>query len=167
MRQAKFEVKNRKIGANTFYVRAFPPLQGLKLYGDLQKAITAALKGGLTSNGETEDMKEALLGAQINIGAILAQLGESFNGEVLAQFSERLLDAEYISVKIKGEEEAVMLTEDVINELFTGKLVELLKLEKFIIEVNFGDFFALIPNLSGVREMLVSKQKFPAPYRQH
>lgn len=157
MRQAKFEVKNRKIGANTFYVRAFPPLQGLKLYGDLQKAITAALKGGLTSNGETEDMKEALLGAQINIGAILAQLGESFNGEVLAQFSERLLDAEYISVKIKGEEEAVMLTEDVINELFTGKLVELLKLEKFIIEVNFGDFFALIPNLSGVREMLVSK----------
>lgn len=157
MRQAKFEVKNRKIGANTFYVRAFPPLQGLKLYGDLQKAITAALKGGLTSNGETENMKEALLGAQINIGAIIAQLGESFNGEVLAQFSERLLDAEYISVKIKGEEEAVMLTEDVINELFTGKLVELLKLEKFIIEVNFGDFFALIPNLSGVREMLVSK----------
>jgi hypothetical protein len=157
MRQAKFEVKNRKIGANTFYVRAFPPLQGLKLYGDLQKAITAALKGGLTSNGETENMKEALLGAQINIGAILAQLGESFNGEVLAQFSERLLDAEYISVKIKGEEEAVMLTEDVTNELFTGKLVELLKLEKFIIEVNFGDFFALIPNLSGVREMLVSK----------
>ena len=157
MRQAKYEVKNRKIGANTFYVRAFPPLQGLKLYGDLQKAITAALKGGLTSNGETENMKEALLGAQINIGAILAQLGESFNGEVLAQFSERLLDAEYISVKIKGEEEAVMLTEDVINELFTGKLVELLKLEKFIIEVNFGDFFALIPNLSGVREMLVSK----------
>lgn len=157
MRQAKFEVKNRKIGANTFYVRAFPPLQGLKLYGDLQKAITAALKGGLTSNGETENMKEALLGAQINIGAILARLGESFNGEVLAQFSERLLDAEYISVKIKGEEEAVMLTEDVINELFTGKLVELLKLEKFIIEVNFGDFFALIPNLSGVREMLVSK----------
>lgn len=157
MRQAKFEVKNRKIGANTFYVRAFPPLQGLKLYGDLQKAITAALKGGLTSNGETENMKEALLGAQINIGAILAQLGESFNGEVLAQFSERLLDAEYISVKIKGEEEAVMLTEDVINELFTGKLVELLKLEKFIIEVNFGDFFALIPNLSGVHEMLVSK----------
>lgn len=157
MRQAKFEVKNRKIGANTFYVRAFPPLQGLKLYGDLQKAVTAALKGGLTSNGETEDMKEALLGAQINIGAILAQLGESFNGEVLAQFSERLLDAEYVSVKIKGEEEAIMLTEDVINELFTGKLVELLKLEKFIIEVNFGDFFALIPNLSGVREMLVSK----------
>lgn len=157
MRQAKFEVKNRKIGANTFYVRAFPPLQGLKLYGDLQKAVTAALKGGLTSNGETEDMKEALLGAQINVGAILAQLGESFNGEVLAQFSERLLDAEYVSVKIKGEEEAIMLTEDVINELFTGKLVELLKLEKFIIEVNFGDFFALIPNLSGVREMLVSK----------
>lgn len=157
MRQAKFEVKNRKIGANTFYVRAFPPLQGLKLYGDLQKAITAALKGGLTSNGETENMKEALLGAQINIGAILAQLGESFNGEVLAQFSERLLDAEYISVKIKGEEEAIMLTEDVINELFTGKLVDMLKLEKFIIEVNFGDFFALIPNLSGVREMLVSK----------
>lgn len=157
MRQAKFEVKNRKIGANTFYVRAFPPLQGLKLYGDLQKAITAALKGGLTSDGETENVKEALLGAQINIGAILAQLGESFNGEVLAQFSERLLDVEYVSVKIKGEEEAIMLTEDVMNELFTGKLVELLKLEKFIIEVNFGDFFALIPNLSGVREMLVSK----------
>lgn len=157
MRQAKFEVKNRKIGANTFYVRAFPPLQGLKLYGDLQKAITAALKGGLTSNGEMEDMKEALLGAQINVGAILAQLGESFNGEVLAQFSERLLDAEYVSVKIKGEEEAIMLTEDVINELFTGKLVELLKLEKFIIEVNFGDFFALIPNLSGVREMLANR----------
>lgn len=157
MRQAKFEVKNRKIGAHTFYVRALPPLQGLKLYGDLQKAITAALKGGLTSNSETEDMKEALLGAQINIGAILAQLGESFNGEVLTQFSERLLDAEYVSVKIKGEEEAVMLTEDVVNELFTGKLVDMLKLEKFIIEVNFGDFFDLIPNLSGFREMLANK----------
>lgn len=156
MRQAKFEVKNRKIGANTFYVRAFPPLQGLKLYGDLQRAVTSALKDGLTPNGETEDMKEALLGAQINVGAIIAQLGESFNGEVLAQFSERLLDAEYVSVKIKGEE-AIMLTEDVINELFTGKLVDMLKLEKFIIEVNFGDFFDLIPNLSGFREMLANK----------
>lgn len=157
MRQAKFEVKNRKIGVNTFYVRAFPPLQGLKLYGDLQRAVTSALKDGLTPNGETEDMKEALLGAQINVGAIIAQLGESFNGEVLAQFSERLLDAEYVSVKIKGEEEAIMLTEDVINELFTGKLVDMLKLEKFIIEVNFGDFFDLIPNLSGFREMLANK----------
>ena len=102
-------------------------------------------------------MKEALLRAQINVGAILAQLGESFNGAVLTQFSERLLDADYVSVKIKGEEEAVMLTEDVINELFTGKLVDMLKLEKFIIEVNFGDFFDLIPNLSGFREMLANK----------
>lgn len=133
MRQAKYEVKNRKIGVNTFYVRAFPPLQGLKLYGDLQRAVTSALKGGLTPNGETEDMKEALLGAQINVGAIIAQLGESFNGEVLAQFSERLLDAEYVSVKIKGEEETIMLTEDVINELLLVSLLNCLSLKNLLL----------------------------------
>lgn len=157
MKLARFDVKSKKIGENTFYVRPLPPLQALKLYGDLQKTVTASLRGGLTSNSNSENLSDALLGSEINIGNIIAQLGENFSGEVLAQFSERLLNADYVSVKPKGETEAVMLDDGMINQLFTGGIVEMLKLEFFVIEVNFGDFFDLIPNLSGVREMLAKK----------
>lgn len=153
MKIAKFEVKNKKIGENTYYVRPLPPLKALKLYGDLQKTLTAALKNGLIPNGATEDLKENLLGSQINVGNIIAQLGENFSGEVLEQYAERLLNEDYVSVKRKGETEAVMLTDDVVNDIFTGNVLEMLKVAFFVVEVNFGDFFALIPNLSGVREM--------------
>ncbi len=157
MKIAKFEVKSKKIGENTYYVRPLPPLKALKLYGDLQKTVTAALKNGLIPAGATEDLKESLLDSQINIGNIIAQLGENFNGEVLEQYAERLLNEDYVSVKRKGEDEAVMLDEATMNDIFTGNILEMLKVAFFVVEVNFGDFFALIPNLSGVREMLAMK----------
>lgn len=157
MKVARFDVKNKKIGENTFYVRPLPPLTALRLYGDLQKTLTASLRGGLTTKGESDSITETLLNSDINIGNIIAQLGANFNGEVLTQFTERLLDKDYVSVKPKGETEAVVLDEQMVNELFTGNILEMFKLEFFVIEVNFGDFFDLIPNLSGLQKRLATK----------
>ena len=146
---AKFDVKEKKIGEHTYYVRPFPPFPSTALLGDIQAVITTAMKDSTSGvNTSTQD----LLDAQVNLGNLIAGLGQNLNGEVLVKFSHRLLDSDYVSVKFKntaGETETVRLTEEVINQLFTANLTEMLKLLYFIIEVNYGDFFALVPNLSG------------------
>lgn len=146
---AKFDVKEKKIGEHTYYVRPLPPFPAQALLGDMQAVITTAMKNS-TANVDTH--VQDLLDAQINVGNIIAGIGQNLKGDVLVKFSHRLLDSDYVSVRVKnanGETETVRMTEEVIDQLFTANLTEMLKLLYFIIEVNYGDFFALTPNLSG------------------
>lgn len=156
MKLAKYEVKEKTIGNYTFYVRAFPPLYALELLGDLQAVITASLKGATANT----DKNSSILDAEVNIGNIVSSLGENLKGPVLVKFANRLLDEEYISVKLKndnGEYETVRLNESLVNEVFGARISDMLKLLYFVIEVNYSDFFDLIPDVSGLQKMLVKK----------
>lgn len=144
---AKFETKNKKIGDNVFYVCPFPPFQALELLGDIQAVVTTAMKDSISA---VDKESESVLDAKINIGVIIAGFGKNLTGNVLVKFANRMIDAEYVSVMQKGEDEAVKLTEALANNLFSAKLTDMLKLLYFIIEVNYSDFFALIPDLSGL-----------------
>lgn len=144
---AKFDVKEKKIGENIYYVRALPPFPALSLLGDIQAVLTTALKDTTHREGDSD-----VLSTTIDFGNFIANMGNNLNGEVLIKFSNRLLDSDYVSVKKKtssGEYETIRLSEEVIDSIFTANIMELLELLYFVLEVNYGDFFALMPNLSG------------------
>ena len=161
MELALFEVKEKKIGDNTFYVRPFPVLQALELLGDLQAVFTTGLeKFDVKDDGRKDGAPKSFLEKNATIGAAIAGIGENLKGPALVGFAKRLLDSNYVSVKRAGEAEPVRLTADVYNNIFSGNLKQLIELLYFIVvDVNFADFFELVPShigtlLSNAKEQL-------------
>lgn len=152
MELANFETKEKQIGDNIFYVRALPPLQGIELLGDLQAVFTTGLKDvdvNSKSNGKSNGNK-SLLDQNITIGAAIAGIGQNLKGPALVAFTKRLLDPNYVSVKRPGDDTPIRLTPDIYNNIFTGHLSQMLELLYFIVcDVNFDDFFELLPNHTG------------------
>ena len=129
-------IKEKQIGDNIYYVRAFPPLVALGLLGDLQAVVTTSLKDNDIKADEKEQNKK------IDIGKFIAGIGQNLKGETLVTFANRLLTPEYVSVKLKDEEEPQRLDKNIQGIIFTGNIKEMLDVMYFVIEVNFGDFFA-------------------------
>lgn len=151
MELASFEVKEKKIGDNTFYVRPFPVLQALELLGDLQAVFTTGLeKFDVKDDAQKDGAPKSFLEKNVTLGAAIAGIGENLKGPALVGFAKRLLDPEYVSVKRAGAAEPVRLTTDVYNNIFSGRLKQLIELLYFIvIDVNFADFFELVPSHIG------------------
>lgn len=133
------EIKEKVIGGNTYYVRAFPPLDSLKLLGDLQAVVTGSMGDAVEGDGPTLDK-------EVNFGALVSGIGSKLTGEKLVNFAERLLKEDYVSVRVAGESEPVKLSVLKREEVFTGKVKDMLAVMIFVLEVNYSDFFDLIPN---------------------
>lgn len=144
------EIKEKMIGDNTYYVRAMNPFEALKLLGDLQRVITTSL--GNAAEGEGE-----FLDKEVNMGAIVAGIGNKLDGETLMMFADRLIKPEYVSVRMAGESEPSRLNKVKAEEIFTGKIKDMITLMFFIIEVNYSDFFDLAQNAFGNMQALLKK----------
>lgn len=144
------EIKEKMIGDNTYYVRAMNPFEALKLLGDLQRVITTSL--GNAAEGEGE-----FLDKEVNMGAIVAGIGNKLDGETLMMFADRLIKPEYVSVRMAGESEPSRLNKVKAEEIFTGKIKDMITLMFFIIEVNYSDFFDLAQNAFGNMQVLLKK----------
>lgn len=147
-----YDIKEKSIGNNTFYVSPFPPLISLGLLGDIQAVITTSLGNNNIANGNAvaDSDEKSLLDKDINMGAVIAGIGNNLKGPALVQFAERILLTEMVSVKCPGETEAVKLTKGKLNEIFAGHIKDMLELMYFVLEVNYADFFEKMPNLTGI-----------------
>lgn len=123
-----------EIDGEEYYVRPLPPPLALRLLGDLQAVVTSAMKG---TAGAGEQ------GVDISLGDLIAGVGGNLSGAALLGFKDRILVKEYVSVKIKTihGDEVVPLDANRQEELFTGKILSMLKLMYFVLEVNYKDFF--------------------------
>ena len=136
------EIKEKVIGGNTYYVRALPPLESLKLLGDLQAVVTGSMGDSIEGEGPA-------LERDVNLGTIIAGIGSKLTGEKLVGFAERLLKEDYVSVRMDGKSEPVKLNMLKREEIFTGKIKDMLAVMIFVLEVNYSDFFDLIPKSFG------------------
>lgn len=144
------EIKEKQIGENTYYVRAMNPFESLKLLGDLQKVVTTSLGNAAEGDGN-------FLDREVNMGAIVAGIGNKLDGETLMMFADRLIKPEYVSVRAAGEAEPTRLNKIKAEELFTGKIKDMIALMFFVIEVNYSDFFDLAQNAFGNMQALLKK----------
>lgn len=144
-------IKEKEINGNTYYVRPFPPLDGLALWGDLQFIVTSAMGKAVDSDGTD------LLDANINLGAVIAGIGSNLKGNKLVEMAKRIIHEDYVSVKRSNMDTPVRLDKNAFNELFTGQLTTLFKLMSFVLEVNFADFLEDAPGLIGLLKKLQVK----------
>ncbi|MBR2140288.1 MAG: hypothetical protein IJ963_05445 [Phascolarctobacterium sp.] len=147
------ELKSREIGSNKYYVREFPPLEALKLLGDLQAVVTSSLG----SVGIEQDDKP-LLEKDINVGSVIAGIGGKLDGATLVGFADRILKKDYVSVQRESDDTPVRLDRNVFDEVFAGRVSEMLQVMYFVLEVNYSDFFGYLPSLSGVLTKLAKKK---------
>ena len=149
---ANYDVKEKRIGDNVYYVRALPPLVALELLGDLQAVVTTSFNDGI------QVAEENVMDSNINIGNMIAGIGRNLKGPALVGFTKRLLHPDYVSVKRIGDEVPVKLDWAAVDTIFTGKLSQMMGLIYFALEVNYEDFFGLIPQGSGILKLLKEQQ---------
>lgn len=119
------------IGANTFYVRKFEPLIGLKIWGNIGVKFGPALAQFTSENG--------LRGA-------VETLFISMNGEETQRMFSMVVKPDYVSITQTPPDEAVKLTDAEINRHM--QFADLFELWWFALVVQFGPLL-----LRGIRRI--------------
>ncbi|MFQ7191012.1 MAG: phage tail assembly chaperone [Megamonas funiformis] len=148
-----------KIGDDVFTVRQFPPFYAIRVLGELQKIITPALGGVLKGISENNgDMDTENLGDMLQIISNgLEKLAYTIDGDKLELALKLLLDEKYVAVKIEksnGKKDFIRLDEGAINEVFEGRIIDMIVLAIKIFKVNYLDFSQLSSVPIGVQKTL-------------
>lgn len=150
------EIKTYTQGPYTFNIRQYPPFYALKVLGELQKVIAPILDGAISgvSKPDVKDTSRSDLAviATVASGGLI-KLSQHINGDDFEHISKLLLDPEYVYVKGKDYKSMEKLTEDVANEVFSGRPIDMIVLMMKVVAVNFMDFGKLCSIPSGVREV--------------
>ena len=92
------------------------------------------------------------------IGEALVRMPDHLDGERMEKLCKLLLDGEYIGVSTDGLKTPVKLSENALNEVFTGRPFDIVALMYKVFEVNFLDFSKLssvqIGNQNALGELL-------------
>ena len=142
-----------QMGNDVFFIQQIPPFEGLEVLGEVQKVLLPAIGGALMGVNASSgaDAKETGINA---IYMIMDSLPQHLDGASLQKLERLLIDQQYIAVKKDGKCDAIALDEDVINEIFTGRTLDLIALMFKVFEVNFGDFSKLSGIPAGIRRVL-------------
>ena len=150
------ETKKYDQGDYTFAIRPFPAFHSMKVLGDLQRVVVPALGGAIgglkpeSLDMDTSDVK--FIGGAV--ADALNNLGKTLVGETLERAAELLLDPQYVSVAPLHTKDFQPLDEGAVNEIFSGRIIDLIALMVQIFKVNYADFSKLSSVPTGVRKAL-------------
>ena len=128
----------------------------MKVLGDLQKVAVPALGGAIgglkpeSLDMDTSDVK--FIGGAV--ADALNNLAKTLDGETLERAAELLLDPQYVSVAPLHTKDFQPLDEGAVNEIFSGRIIDLIALMVQIFKVNYADFSKLSSVPTGVRKAL-------------
>lgn len=137
----RFNRKSFQLGGDTFFVQLIPPKESLKAWTEVQKILLPALSGameGINIKAENETDK------WVNVVASAFQtLPYTLDADKVERLYAFLLNPEYIAVQREGDKTPIRLSEDLIDEIFTGRTFDLFFLMAKIVQVNYLDFSML------------------------
>lgn len=138
-------------GDYTFYISPMDPFKALDLLGDLQKAFLPAIgaafgKGGI-GNGKKDVTMADLLSREIDLQSALMNLSSAINGTSLTNTLQRILNSDYVRYAKSGE--AKKFDKAAQMEIFQGNLSGMFALAWKVLQVNYADFFTILPIPSG------------------
>ena len=128
----------------------------MKVLGDLQKVVVPAL-GGAVGGLKPESLDMDTSDVKFIGGAVadaLNNLAKTLDGETLERAAELLLDPQYVSVAPLHTKDFQPLDEGAVNEIFSGRIIDLIALMVQIFKVNYADFSKLSSVPTGVRKAL-------------
>jgi len=142
--------KERTLDGNIYFIRAFPAFAAANLSGEIASLIfpiigvVVPLLGG---KGEGESVLD--MDAE-KAAPLLAEGLSGINGDKIESLLKKLLIKQSnISVQIQGSENAVVLTEELANELFCGDVQDMFILAWDVIQANFQRIFGKVSSLFG------------------
>lgn len=145
-----------RMGDALFMIQPFEPFEAMHVLGELKKVLAPLLGGaakGFSENALDMDVRDSRVWADM-LGGVLTNLGEHISGEQMEALARQLLRPDYVAFSPDGtEKKLVKFTEDVINEYFTGRPIDLIVLMVQIVKVNYLDFSRLSGVPTGVTQV--------------
>ena len=146
----RFNRKSFQLGEDTFFVQLIPPKESIKAWTEVQKVLLPALSGAMEGmNISAEDEK----GKWVNVVASAFQtLPYTLDADKVEKLYSYLLNPEYVAVQRKEDKTPIRLTEDLIDEIFTGRTFDLFFLMAKVVQINYLDFSRLCGLPIGFRQ---------------
>ena len=140
----RFNRKSFQLGEDVFFIQLIPPKESIKAWTEIQKILLPAISGAIEGMSiETETEQDKWFNTLLSACQTLPYTLDAENTEKLYSY---LLNPEYIAVQRKEDKTPIRLSDDLIDEIFTGRTFDLFILMAKIIQVNYLDF----SNLCGV-----------------
>ena len=148
-----FEVKERQIGENIFYIRPLPAFKAANISGELFGVLLPAL-GSLAPLVGAKSDTESLLDVDAAVAAkAFAQGASALSGNKVEYMLKMLLIQHgNISFERAGQKKdgtPQKLTEDEANDLFSGDVHDMFLLAWEVVKLNYGGFFGKLGSLFG------------------
>lgn len=146
----RFNRKSFQLGEDTFFVQLIPPKESIKAWTEVQKVLLPALSGAMEGmNISAENEKEKWVNV---VASAFQTLPYTLDADKVEKLYAYLLNPEYIAVQRKEDKTPIRLTEDLIDEIFTGRTFDLFFLMAKIVQVNYLDFSKLCGMPIGFRQ---------------
>jgi hypothetical protein len=127
-----------------------PPKESIKAWTEVQKILLPALSGAMEGmNIQSADEKEHWVNV---VASAFQTLPYTLDADKVDRLYSYLLNPEYIAVQRKEDKTPTRLTEDIIDEIFTGRTFDLFFLMAKIIQINYMDFSKLSSLPIGIRQ---------------
>jgi len=146
----RFNRKSFQLGEDTFFIQLIPPKESIKAWTEVQKVLLPALSGAMEGmNISAENEKEKWVNV---IASAFQTLPYTLDADKVDKLYSYLLNPEYIAVQRKDDKTPIRLSEDIVDEIFTGRTFDLFVLMAKVVQVNYLDFSKLCGVPIGFRE---------------
>ena len=146
----RFNRKSFTLGEDTFFVQLIPPKESIKAWTEVQKILLPALSGAMEGmNISAENEKEKWVNV---VASAFQTLPYTLDADKMEKLYSYLLNPEYIAVQRKEDKTPIKLTEDIVDEIFTGRTFDLFVLMARVVQVNYLDFSKLCGVPIGFRQ---------------
>lgn len=145
----RFNRKSFQLGEDTFFVQLIPPKESIKAWTELQKILFPAISGAMEGAKLTADTEEE---KWFNtVASALQTLPFTLDADKMERLYGYLLNPEYVAVQRKTDKTPIRLTEDIVDEIFTGRTFDLFYVMAKVIQINYMDFSMLFSVPIGFR----------------
>lgn len=145
----RFNRKSFQLGEDTFFIQLIPPKESIKAWTEVQKVLLPALGGAMEGmNIASADENEKWVNV---VASAFQTLPYTLDAEKVDKLYSYLLNPEYIAVQRKEDKTPIRLSEDIIDEIFTGRTFDLFFLMAKVVQVNYLDFSKLFSLPIGFR----------------
>lgn len=145
----RFNRKSFTLGEDTFFVQLIPPKESIKAWTEVQKILMPAVSGameGAKLEHSTEEEKWFNI-----VASALQTLPYTLDEEKMEKLYKYLLNPEYVAVQRKTDKTPIRLSEDIVDEVFTGRVFDIFFLMAKVIQINYMDFTLLSSLPTGLR----------------
>ena len=145
----RFNRKSFQLGEDVFFVQLIPPKESIKAWTEVQKILFPAISGAMEGAKLTADTEEE---KWFNtVASALQTLPFTLDADKMEKLYGYLLNPEFIAVRRKTDKTPIRLTEDIVDEIFTGRTFDLFYVMAKVIQFNYMDFSMLFSVPIGFR----------------